>query len=165
MKHSVAVIAFSALVAASCKEKEENCRAVANKAPCYVAFKGFNPAVLHTVIQYRYRKGSSFSQRLSTDTIYYPNVIMAGDTAFSSGRTHMGTLFYDADYELVIPAASKVFRITDIAYAADSVVQWTESGGCSQRSAFTAQPLTLTIDGNRQPTADLTGTGRWIVLK
>lgn len=167
MRQILSVIALSSLVLFSCKEKDVDCSAIANRVPCYVAFKGFNAADVRMVVQYRYAKGSSFSERLSIDTFRYPNVALSGDTAFSSAaRSHMGTLFYDADYEMVLPAVSRTFRITELTYPADTILRWTgDKNGCGQRSSFAIQPLLLKVDGTERLPADIGANAKWVILQ
>src|SRR5215217_3762623 len=152
MRQILSVIALFSIILFSCKGKDVDCSAIANRVPCYVAFKGFNAADLRMVIQYRYEKGSSFSERLSIDTFRYSNVMFSGDTAFSSSaKGHMGTLFYDADYEIVVPSVSKTFRISELTYTADTVIRWTgDKNGCGQHGTYSVQPLRLKVDGTER---------------
>lgn len=168
MRQILSVIALSSLVLFSCNKKDADCSAVANRVPCYIAFKGFSAADVRMVVQYRYAKGSSFSERLSVDTFRYPNVALSGDTAFSSAaRGHMGTLFYDADYEIAVPAVSRTFRITELTYPADTVRRWTgDKNGCGQQEAFSVQPLSLKVDGTERLPIPLTvANAKWVVLQ
>jgi hypothetical protein len=166
MKLRISITALSMLFLFSCNKKDTDCSAIANKAPCYVAFKGFNTSDLNIVVQYRYAQGSSFGTRLSTDTFRYPGAVEINSIIYATaGKMHMGNIFYDADYELVIPAVSRTFRITDLTYTTDTVVKWTSDHGCGSFGTFVVHPETINVDNTTKSTADLTGAGKWIVLE
>jgi hypothetical protein len=81
-----------------------------------LAFVSFTEAETDTVILKRYVKGSNFNQQIDTALIDTSLVKYAsrGDTLFPS-ELHTQTLLINLyDYQVVVPAANKVFTVTDI---------------------------------------------------
>ncbi len=167
MKRILPALALLPFLFISCKKKMVDCTAKAYKAPCYVAFKGFAKTEVDTIIRNIYLPGEGFKTRTGSDTLPFPEVFLYSDTAYSTpARTHMSALGAGADYELIVPSASKVYRITNIAYPADSVIKWTAEKTCGTYGTFILHPVSVSVNGTGIYTGEVThNSTQWMVLQ
>ena len=155
------------LFTGSCIKKEEDCTINAHKAPCYIAFFGFTPADVDTIVRLRYEQGSGFTRLLATDTLIVASPWSApdGDIFGSSSRTHMGTLDANADYEVTIPAMSRTFRISNLTYQSDTVYHYTTKDGCGSFGVNTAYPKSAIVGTRYTTTSTLSfNDSKWLLL-
>ena len=163
MKRNFIIVLFAALSIISCR-KDEDCTVKAYKEPCYIAFSGFQPTELDTLIQKRYEPGTHFSKLISTDTLTFPNIHIISNVAYSSiDKTYMALTSPEADCELILPA--RTFKLSSITYSADSVVRWTSKNGCVTTASYRSQPWYLSVNDSFRTTETLASNNtRWIVL-
>ena len=140
------VLLTSICLLAACSKKPDYCEETKYKIPLSVSFKGFTGSELNTIIRNAYAVGSMYTQLSSSDTIRPSNIYFAHDTAYDqSGILYVGR---GEDYEIIIPAASRVFRISGVSYSGDSIMRWTDyTSQCRQRG-FRQYPDSLQVDGS-----------------
>lgn len=107
------------LLLGACKQDQLTCVRHFTLLPCSVAFVGFQPEELDTIICARYKANTSFIQLLGTDTLLYDTLSMQHDTAYTARINFTYSGFFNlgqgTDYQLRFPGNPKVYSITGIA--------------------------------------------------
>jgi hypothetical protein len=134
-----------------CKKEPEKqlCRYPASISAYQVFFWGYEPADVDTIVVRRYTHDGSFSTLIGMDSIVSPAARKSGDTVFqNSGRGRFLTCGNKADYEVVLPALSRTYRIWDISYGPDTADVIIEATDCKNGRTFgPARPHGALIDG------------------
>lgn len=113
-----------------------------------VWFAGCTAADVDTLIFRRYVSDGSFSTLIDSATTFFPEARQSGDTVFSTaGNSRFLSCDNTADYEIVVPALSKTFRIWDINYGADTAAIEYEATDCKDRSFGPARAYGAQVSG------------------
>lgn len=122
-----------------------------------IAFVGFSSAELNQVVVNRYRKGGSFSELISTDTIDASDAVFASDTAYRSASNYsFFNVQDDADYKVSVLNANKDYTL--VLEKGPDRYTWTQGHHCSP-GAYQARivPYTILLNGQQyQPYAPFT---------
>jgi hypothetical protein len=141
MKFVVPVVLLSSVLFFSCKKNTSKvCHDPITQVPAFLSLSGpFTQAEVDTVILKRYYKGSA--QLITSDTVFSKGFSFRGDTCVANtgttghGYFSFGSLKKGEDYELLVPGASRIYRITDVKYNDSStVVNYVTSGECGARA-------------------------------
>lgn len=150
MKNSLFFCSFLFLIFAGCKKKY-TCSYNIQYLSHQVAFVGFTPAELESVIITQYIANTNFNELTKADTIDASGAFMAADTAYASYNSyhHNGflTINVGIDYKIQIPSTGREFRITNVT---DGPAQntWQQEEHCSPGSSqLRLSPQSVTVSG------------------
>lgn len=134
---------------AACRKKDVFCSKRYTRIPGTVHFIGFQPSELNTILLNYYRQGSQFTQLIRRDTMAFSNIQMKHDTAYYGMAGFIN--LPDADeLELMLPATSDRFQISDVRYDGDSIYYYTaQYGECNMKGTPFWPPDSATVNGKR----------------
>lgn len=116
-----------------------------------VLFRGFAPADVDTLVTRRYVSDGSFSTLLNADTVFFPDAAEVGGTVYPSAQS--GSFLNcnnEADYEIVVPAVAKTYRVWDVAYGPDTAAVEYEATDCKPRTFSPVRPRNAQISGEHE---------------
>lgn len=107
------------------------------RASVCVAFKGYTPGELDTIITERYVQGSRFSQKVDSFIVTDTNVFTGHDTLTRINPTPnyyqgFADLKNGYDYMIVVPSVNRRYQITDVTFRPDTTFTYqADHHGCT----------------------------------
>lgn len=145
--------AFLLLAIAGCKKEKYTCEHnIYYIRPLNLAFAGFTPAELDTIVVSSYTGNTSMTDLIRTDTILSVAPLFQNNIAYAPDSTN-GTVTFPAlknnvDYQVNVVSAARLFAVTG-ASTGPSFHRWTQETRCSpgayQPEIYTL--LNIHVDG------------------
>ncbi|MBL7712517.1 MAG: hypothetical protein JNL13_08645 [Chitinophagaceae bacterium] len=151
------LVAF-VLVFSGCKKKTVHCADSIYEIPFSIAFVGFSPESIDTVIRLNYATGSNFSDLLKTDIFFTPSPVMNKDTF---GSTLSGNKY--SECKIYLSGETDTFFIKDVKYPVPR--EWEEAENCLSARASASTPSELKLNNITIHTADYSRVAGFIFLK
>jgi hypothetical protein len=145
---NVFLVLICAMALSACLKKEPDCHEESIPSPDFIAFYGFNPQDLDTLIVTKFAANDSFTQKIETDTLVNLYVVNKGGELFAdSSGLYFTTVDNEADLQIYVPATGSQYLI----HAVYDSLRNNYFPCNSSVTEFPQAPAQLIVNGNVVP--------------